>query len=107
MVLFILVLRSILSAEAPPTKVIEAKSDAYTARDIYCREEGMVLYAPQASNKKEKPRYEIVLHRPCTESLHQTYRYFILKLVGDNCDNAMFVSVSSALKIRTKLKFVL
>lgn len=70
----ITVLRSILSSEDPPTKVVPCKPDAYSERDICHREDGMVLYAPHTSNsKKEKPRFEIVLHKPLTES-QQTYR---------------------------------
>ncbi|KAF2880119.1 hypothetical protein ILUMI_26054 [Ignelater luminosus] len=71
------VLRSLLSTEAPPTKVLEVKPDSYSDRHIYCREEGMVLYEPQGNfSKKDKPRYEIVLHRPCTETLYQAYSLF-------------------------------
>lgn len=66
-----------LSAEPTPTKVVEAKADSYSERHIYCREEALILYAPQdnVNNKKEKSKYEIVLHKPCTESLIYAYRY--------------------------------
>lgn len=65
-----------LGTEPAPTKVLETKADNYSERHIYCREEGLILYAPQdnTSNKKEKSKYEIVLHKPCTESLHYAYR---------------------------------
>lgn len=66
-----------LGAEPAPNKVLEIKADNYSERHIYCREEGLVLYAPQnnTNNKKEKLKYEIVLHKPCTESLHYAYRF--------------------------------
>jgi hypothetical protein len=72
-----LVLRSLLSSEPPPTKVVEARSDTFTDRAIHLREDGLVLYLPanNLSNRKGA-LYEIVLHRPYTESLHQTYRFF-------------------------------
>lgn len=71
------VLRNLLATEALPTKVLEAKTDSYSSRDILCREDGLVLYAPAPSaNQKQKSRYEIVLHKPYTESLHQVYSIF-------------------------------
>lgn len=66
-----------LGTEPGPTKVLETKADNYSERDIYCREEGLILYAPliNPNNRKEKAKYEIVLHKPYTESLHYTYRF--------------------------------
>ncbi|KAI4470260.1 calcium-independent phospholipase a2 [Holotrichia oblita] len=68
-------LRSFLPSETPPTKVLEVKPDIFSERHIICREDGLVLYAP-STNKNDKPKYEIVLHKPYTESLHQTYSLF-------------------------------
>lgn len=68
-----------LGTEPAPTKVLENKADNYSERHIHCREEGLILYAPQnnINNKKEKSKYEIVLHKPCTESLY-AYRYVFI-----------------------------
>lgn len=52
--------------------VLEVRSDQYGSRHVHCREDGVVLYDP---GEKYKDKYEIVLHRPCTETLHQAYRY--------------------------------
>ncbi|XP_046618387.1 85/88 kDa calcium-independent phospholipase A2 isoform X1 [Neodiprion virginianus] len=65
-----LVLRNILGSETPPNKVLEVKPEQYGNRTIYCREDGIVLYGPDNRNKE---KFEIVLHRPCTETLHQAY----------------------------------
>ncbi|XP_064215860.1 85/88 kDa calcium-independent phospholipase A2 isoform X2 [Tribolium castaneum] len=71
------VLRSFLSSEPAPTKVIDAKSDAFSDRAIHLREDGLVLYLPANTvDKKKGATYEIVLHRPYTESLHQTYSLY-------------------------------
>lgn len=67
-----LVLRNILGTDTPPNKVLEVKPEQYGNRTIYCREDGIVLYG---SDDKQKEKYEIVLHRPCTETLHQAYRF--------------------------------
>lgn len=68
------VLRNMLSVEPSPTKVVEVKSDQYTSRDIHLRGDGIILYSPSTSDKKQRGKYEIVMHRPCTESLHQAFR---------------------------------
>lgn len=75
--IFVTVLRSMLGTEPAPTKVLGTKADNYSDRHIHCREEGLILYAPQnnVNNKKEKSKYEIVLHKPCTESLLYAYRF--------------------------------
>ena len=56
--------------------MIETRSDTFTDRAIHLREDGLVLYLPanNLTNKKGAP-FEIVLHRPYTETLHQTYRF--------------------------------
>lgn len=66
------VLRNIVFAEIPPNQVQEVKTSEYHKRNIYCREDGIVLYAPK---NVEKEKYEIVLHKPCTETLHAGFRY--------------------------------
>lgn len=62
------VLRTIIPYETPPNIVEEVKPELYSNRRIYCREDGIILYGPG-----EKNQYEVVLHRPCTETLHQAY----------------------------------
>lgn len=69
-----LVIRNFLGTENPPTKVLDIKLDAYTTRDICYREDGMILYSPTGVSKKEKQNYEIVLHRPYTETLNGAFR---------------------------------
>lgn len=65
------VLRNIVFAEIPPNQVQEIKTNEYHKRHIHSREDGIVLYTP---GNFEKEKYEIVLHRPCTETLQQGYR---------------------------------
>ncbi|KAI5637886.1 ankyrin repeats (many copies) domain-containing protein [Phthorimaea operculella] len=70
--------RGLLGTEESPTKVLEVRSDNYLSRPIYYREDSMLLYGPNAQeNKNSKDKYfEIVLHKPFTESLHQMYSLF-------------------------------
>ncbi|KAL7300685.1 hypothetical protein TKK_0006666 [Trichogramma kaykai] len=69
------VLRNIsLFPEIPANQVQEVKISEYHKRHIHCREDGIVLYKPGGSDKDKK--YEIVLHRPCSESLHQGYSLY-------------------------------
>ncbi|KAK5642233.1 hypothetical protein RI129_008400 [Pyrocoelia pectoralis] len=71
------VLRGFFNAEPSPTKVIDVKPDLYSNRHIYYREDSIILYEPQpTSNKKELSKYEIVLHRPTTESLRISFSLF-------------------------------
>jgi len=65
-------LRNMLGEASNPNKVLDVKSGQYSNRFIHCREEVLVLYGPSELRTKEK--YEIVLHRPCSESLHQAFR---------------------------------
>ena len=67
------VLRNIFT-EVPGNTVVEVKTNEYHKRHIYCREDGIVLYT---AGNTEKEKYEIVIHRPCTETLHQGYRYIV------------------------------
>ncbi|XP_045526544.1 85/88 kDa calcium-independent phospholipase A2 [Pieris brassicae] len=71
--------RNWLGTEDPPTKVIEVRPDNYVSRPIYYRDDSMLLYGPKIPNdgKNSKDKfYEIVLHKPFTESLHQMYSLF-------------------------------
>lgn len=74
-----------MSIEDPPTKVIEVRSDNYLSRPIHYRDDSMLLYGPVSTNDKKNAKdkyYEIVLHKPFTESLNHMYRYnyFISRL---------------------------
>ncbi|XP_045450931.1 85/88 kDa calcium-independent phospholipase A2 [Melitaea cinxia] len=69
-------IRGILSIEDPPTKVIEVRSDNYLSRPIHYRDDSMLLYGPVSSSDKKNAKdkyYEIVLHKPFTESLNHMY----------------------------------
>lgn len=68
------VLRNLLSQQSNPNKVLDVKSDQYSDRFVQCREEALVLYGPGKEQKSTKEKYEIVLQRPCTETLHQAFR---------------------------------
>ncbi|XP_049706832.2 85/88 kDa calcium-independent phospholipase A2 isoform X1 [Helicoverpa armigera] len=76
------IFRGLLGTEEAPTKVIEVRSDNYISRPIHYREDSILLYGPKnppdGKNTKEK-YYEIVLHKPFTESLHQMYSLFRAK----------------------------
>lgn len=67
------VFRNIISSEIPPETVKEVTPEQYSSRHIHCREDGIVLYGPGLKNHE---KFEIVLHRPCTETLHQAYSLF-------------------------------
>ncbi|XP_069701156.1 85/88 kDa calcium-independent phospholipase A2 isoform X2 [Periplaneta americana] len=69
------VLRNLLSQESNPNKVLEVKSEQYSDRFIHCREDALVLYGPR-KEKSSKEKYEIVLQRPCTETLYQAFSLF-------------------------------
>ncbi|CAH1155338.1 unnamed protein product [Phaedon cochleariae] len=71
------VIRNFLSNEPLPNKVIETRPDSLSSRDIYAREDGLVLYLPPLNLQKgAKSNYEIVLHRPTTETLHQIFSLY-------------------------------
>ncbi|KAH1008810.1 hypothetical protein HUJ05_009332 [Dendroctonus ponderosae] len=71
------VLKSFLNSETPPDRVLDVKSAAFTSREIQMREDGLILYWPQkTNNRNEKPTFEIVLHRPTTETLVQTFSLY-------------------------------
>ncbi|XP_076756311.1 calcium-independent phospholipase A2 VIA [Xylocopa sonorina] len=67
------VIRNIIFPDVPPNIVQEVKPENYSNRRIECREDGIVLYGP---GDKVQEKYEIVLHRPCTETLHQAYSLY-------------------------------
>lgn len=86
-----LVFGGFLSGVASPTKILAVSPEQYTSRNVLTREDAIVLYGPPASDRnKNQKSYEIVLHRPCTETLHQSYRFvyfaclFLLKLAFVN-----------------------
>lgn len=66
------VFRNIIFTDTPPNVVLALKPEQYSNRRIHCREDGVILYCP-GTDKTEK--YDIVLHRPCTEAHDQAYRY--------------------------------
>ncbi|OAD60715.1 85 kDa calcium-independent phospholipase A2 [Eufriesea mexicana] len=67
------VLRSVLWQDVAPNTVQEVRPENYSNRHIECREDGIVLYGPGG---KSDEKYEIVLHRPCTETLNQAYSLY-------------------------------
>jgi calcium-independent phospholipase A2 len=72
------VLRNLLSQQSNPNKVLDTKSDQYSHRFVHCREDALVLYGPGKGNDSTKAKYEIVLQRPYTETLHQAFRLVVL-----------------------------
>ncbi|CAK1585982.1 unnamed protein product [Parnassius mnemosyne] len=71
--------RGLLGIEELPTKVLEVRSDNYISRPICYREDSMLLYGPKIPPDSKNPKdklYEIVLHKPFTESLHQMFSLF-------------------------------
>lgn len=62
------VIKSFLSTENPD-KVLDVKAERYSSQVIHCREDSLVLYKPGKNNDK----YELVLHRPCNETLYEAY----------------------------------
>ncbi|KAL1518183.1 hypothetical protein ABEB36_001845 [Hypothenemus hampei] len=74
--MFMNVLRSLLTSDIPPNRVIDCKSETFASRKIQLREDGLVLYLPQPKDKNDKPSYEIVLHRPTTETLVQKFSLY-------------------------------
>jgi calcium-independent phospholipase A2 len=67
-------LRNLLGQVPNPNKVLDVKSGQYSNRFIHYREEALVLYGPTKDRKPSQEQYEIVLHRPCSETLHQAFR---------------------------------
>lgn len=86
---FSTVFRGLLGAEESPTKVIEVRSDNYISRPVLYRKDSMILYAPKIppDSKNTKDRFfEIILHKPFTESLHTMYRseYLLMLYLSKN-----------------------
>lgn len=67
------ILRSTVHTDIPPNVIREVRPENYSNRHIECREDGIVLYGP---GEKTQEKYEILLHRPCTETLHQAYSLY-------------------------------
>lgn len=61
------VLRSLMNANTNPNRVLEVKPGQFSNRNVYCREDGLILYGVNQET------YEIVLHRPASESLYQAF----------------------------------
>lgn len=55
----------------PPNKVIEVATDCYSGRVIHCRDDSLLLYRP--SPTVQGSCYEIVLQRPCNETITKAY----------------------------------
>lgn len=66
------VFRNIGFTDVAPNVVIVVKPEQYRNRRIHCREDGVILYCPGTESGE---KYDIVLHRPCTDALDQAYRY--------------------------------
>jgi hypothetical protein len=66
----------LLGGDAPPNKVLEIKNDGHVNGHILHRDDSMVLYAPiaVAGDKRDKPIYEILIHRPMTETGNSSFR---------------------------------
>uniref|UniRef100_A0A023F206 phospholipase A2 n=1 Tax=Triatoma infestans TaxID=30076 RepID=A0A023F206_TRIIF len=64
--------RNLLNIETNPDKVIEVKTDLYDDRIVISRDEGMFFYGSSGNDQK----FEILLHKPCSESLSQGYSLF-------------------------------
>ncbi|XP_065217015.1 85/88 kDa calcium-independent phospholipase A2-like [Planococcus citri] len=65
--------RNIFKLEHNPLKVIEVKQDKYSDRLVYSRDNGILLYGPGG---KENEFYEVLLLRPCNESMCTAYSIF-------------------------------
>lgn len=78
--------------EESPTKVLEVRSDNYVSRPIHYREDSMLLYGPKIpvdpKNSKDK-FFEIILHKPFTESTHQMYRLVMKITLIIHCRRTM------------------
>nr|CAD7201715.1 unnamed protein product [Timema douglasi] len=72
-----LMLRNLLSSEPNPNKVLDVKSVQYSDRNVHCRDDALVLYISKNNS------YEIVLQRPCTETLHQSFSLYRSKELSD------------------------
>jgi calcium-independent phospholipase A2 len=85
-----LVLRSLLSQESNPNKVLVVKPEQYSDTFVHCREDALILYGPR-KGKSSKEKYEIVLQRPCTETLEQAFRLVSISVM----DRSLFYFIYS------------
>jgi calcium-independent phospholipase A2 len=67
-------LQRLLGGDAPPNKVQELKSDTISNAQVLHRDDSMVLYAPTITAADKKTVYEIVIHRPLTETGNTSFR---------------------------------
>ncbi|KAL0102550.1 hypothetical protein PUN28_018087 [Cardiocondyla obscurior] len=74
------VLRSYVFSDTLPNVVQEVRPEQYSNRHIHAREDAIVLYGPGGKNQE---KYEIVLHRPCTETLHQAFSLYRSENIED------------------------
>lgn len=64
-----------MGGDAPPGKVQEIKSDTTQHLPVILRDDAMLLYGTDGHSPK--PVYEIILHKPFTESMNTSYRWAI------------------------------
>ncbi|KAL1128876.1 hypothetical protein AAG570_013410 [Ranatra chinensis] len=62
--------RTIVGNEPNPDKVVEVRAEKFSDWNILSREDSIVLY------RGPQDKYEILMHRPCTESLSLAYSLF-------------------------------
>lgn len=68
----LVVLQRIMGGDVPPGKVQEIKSDTTQHLPVVLRDDSMLLYGPDMRGTKAV--YEIVLHKPFSESMNTSYR---------------------------------
>lgn len=69
-----IVLHRLLGTDAGPNKVQEIKTDSLGNLPVVHRDEGMFLYGPPLISLDKKTNFEIVLNRPCSDTLNTAYR---------------------------------
>lgn len=62
-----------MGGDVPPGKVQEIKSDTTQHLPVVLRDDSMLLYGPDMRGTKAV--YEIVLHKPFSESMNTSYRW--------------------------------
>ncbi|KAJ9590050.1 hypothetical protein L9F63_016826, partial [Diploptera punctata] len=72
---FVPAFKNFLTQESNPNKVLDVKPEQYIERFVHCREDALVLYGPRRERSSNE-KYEIVLQRPCTETLHQAFSLY-------------------------------
>lgn len=78
--LFLLVIKNLLTGDVPPNKVIEKNLETIANYNVLQRDDSMVLYAPPLTSdapiatKSGKKYFEIILYRPASETVNSSYR---------------------------------